>query len=81
MPGERGSDALIEHYRDSGVRKISNQCVCFRIDVGTARPSADEREVLQQYLGAAPRDPIVVPHHVMVHPDGKTVLSLSLIHI
>lgn len=75
MPGERGSDALIENYRDSGVRKISNQCVCFRIDVGTARPSADEREVLQQYLGAAPRDPIVVPHHVMVHPDGKTVLS------
>ena len=75
MPGERGSDAIIEHYRDSGVRKVSNQCVCLRIDVGTARPSADEREVLQRYLGAAPRDPIVVPHHVMVHPDGTTVLS------
>jgi hypothetical protein len=33
--------------------------------------------VLQRYLGAAPGGPIVVPipHHVMVHPDGKTVLS------
>lgn len=75
MPGERGSDAIIDHYRDSGVRKVSNQCACLRIDVGTSRPSADEREVLQRYLGAAPREPIVVPHHVMVHPDGTTVLS------
>jgi len=75
MPGERGSDAVIDHYKDSGVRKIAAQCSSLRIDVGTARPSADEREVLQRYLGAAPRDPIVVPHHVIVHPDGKTVLS------
>jgi hypothetical protein len=75
MPGERGSDGIIAHYKDSRVRKLSTQCVCFRIDVGTSRPSADEREVLQSYLGAAPRDPIVVPHHVIVHPDGKQVLS------
>ena len=75
MPGERGSDGIIAHYRDSAVRKASANCVCLRIDVGTARPSADERDVLQRYLGAAPRDPIVVPHHVIVHPDGKTVLS------
>ncbi|MGK0300509.1 MAG: hypothetical protein ACI89X_001379 [Planctomycetota bacterium] len=75
MPGERGSDGLIAHYRDSAVRKVSSNCVCLRIDVGTARPSTDERDVLQRYLGAAPRDPIVVPHHVIVHPDGKTVLS------
>jgi hypothetical protein len=75
MPGERGSDAVIDHYKDSGVRKIANQCTCLRIDVGTSRPSADEREVLQRYLGAAPREPIVVPHHVMVHPDGETILS------
>jgi hypothetical protein len=75
MPGERGSDGLIAHYRDSAVRKISSNCVCLRIDVGTARPSTDERDVLQRYLGAAPRAPIVVPHHVIVHPDGKTILS------
>ena len=75
MPGERGSDGLIAHYRDSAVRKVSSNCVCLRIDVGTARPSTDERDVLQRYLGAAPRDPIVVPHHVIVHPDGKTILS------
>ena len=75
MPGERGSDGLIAHYRDSTVRKVSSNCVCLRIDVGTARPSADERDVLQRYLAAAPRDPIVVPHHVIVHPDGKTILS------
>ena len=47
MPGERGSDAVIDHYKDSGVRKIANQCTCLRIDVGTSRPSADEREVLE----------------------------------
>ena len=75
MPGERGSDGIIAHYRDSGVRKVSRNCVCLRIDVGTARPSADESDVLQRYLGAGPREPIVVPHHVIVHPDGKTVLS------
>lgn len=75
MPGERGSDGIIAHYRDSDVRKLSGNCVCLRIDVGTERPSADERDVLQRYLGAAPREPIVVPHHVIVHPDGKTILS------
>lgn len=75
MPGERGSDGVIAHYRDAAVRKVSKNLVCLRIDVGGERPSADERDVLQRYLGAAPRDPIVVPHHVIVHPDGRTILS------
>ena len=28
MPGERGSDGIIAHYRDSDVRKLSGNCVC-----------------------------------------------------
>lgn len=75
MPGERDSDAVIGHYKDADVRKISSQCVCLRIDVGSARPSNDEHDVLQRYLGANPQDPFLVPHHIIVHPDGKTVLS------
>ena len=81
MPGERGSDGIIAHYKDAGVRKLSSHCVCLRIDVGTSRPSTDEQDVLQRYLGAAPRDPIVVPHHVIVHPDGKTILSSAAYQI
>ena len=76
MPGERGSDAVIDHYRDSGLRRLTRNCVCFRVDLGQGmRPTVDGSEVLKRYLGAAPRDPVVVPHHLMVHPDGKTVLS------
>lgn len=76
MPGERGSDAVIDHYRDSVLRKLGRNCVCFRVDLGQGmRPTVDGSEVLKRYLGAAPRDPVVVPHHLMVHPDGKTVLS------
>jgi hypothetical protein len=75
MPGERDSDAVIAHYRDADVRKLSSNCVCLRIDIDASRPSNDERDVLQQYVGAAPRDPIAIPHHLIVHPDGKTVLS------
>lgn len=75
MPGERGSDAVIEHYRDSRIVKLSRHCVCLRIDVGGERPDADERAVLERYLGAEPREPVVVPHHVMVGSDGETIIS------
>ena len=75
MPGERGSDAIIEHYGHSQIRKLSRYCVCFRIDVGGDRPDADERAVLERYLGAKPRDPVIVPHHVMVQSDGRTIIS------
>jgi hypothetical protein len=75
MPGERGSDAVIAAYGDGRVIKISRECICFRVDVGTPQPSLDEREVLQRYLGAAPLEPVTVPHHIMVKPDGKTIVS------
>lgn len=75
MPGERDSDALIAHYRDPAIRKLSQQCVCLRIDIGSDRPTQDQQDVLERYLGAAPREPFLVPHHVVVHPDGKTVIS------
>ena len=82
MPGERGSEAVIEHYRDDRIRKIARECVSFRVDLGQGRrPSDDGRVVLERYLGAAPRDPVAVPHHVIVHPDGKTVLSSAAYQI
>eukprot|EP00904_Undaria_pinnatifida_P001913 jgi/Undpi1/11722/HiC_scaffold_37.g14017.m1 len=76
MPGERGSDAVVPHYKDSRITSLSKNTVNVYLEVGAGgRPSGDEREILQNYLGAEPLQPIAVPHHVVVHPDGKTVLS------
>jgi len=75
IPGERDSEALIANYRDGNVRKLSKNCVCLRIDIDSERGDADRLDVLERYLGAPPREPFVAPHHVLVHPDGKTVIS------
>ncbi|MFN3241253.1 MAG: hypothetical protein ACE37K_07030 [Planctomycetota bacterium] len=75
VPGERDSEALIDTYRDGSVRKLTKNCVCLRIDIDSERGDEDRLSVLERFLGAAPREPYVAPHHVVVHPDGKTVLG------
>ena len=75
IPGERDSDALIETYRDASVRKLGRACVCLRIDIQSARGDEDRLAVLEKYLDAPPREPFLAPHHVIVHPDGETVIS------
>ena len=75
IPGERDSDALVETYRDAGVRKLGRACVCLRIDVQSERGDEDRLTVLEKYLDAPPREPFLAPHHVIVNPDGETVIS------
>ena len=75
VPGERDSDALIQAYRDPGLRKLASNVVCLRIDVEGERGDEDQLKVLERFLGAEPREPFVAPHHVLVHPDGETVIS------
>ena len=75
VPGERDSDALIQAYRDATLRKLASNVVCLRVDVDSERGDEERLQVLERYLGAAPREPFVAPHHVLVHPDGETVLS------
>lgn len=75
VPGERDSEALVDHYRDANLRKLTKNCVCLRVDIDSERGDEDRLRVLEDYLGAAPRSPFVAPHHLVVHPDGKTVIS------
>jgi len=75
IPGERDSDALIETYRDGNIRKLARNCACLRVDVESVRGDEDRLDVLERFLGAPPREPFLAPHHVIVQPDGKTVIS------
>ena len=75
VPGERDSDALIDCYRDAGLRKLARNVVCLRIDVVSERGDEDQLNAVERFLGAAPREPFVAPHHVLVQPDGETVIS------
>ena len=75
IPGERDSEALLSTYRDAGIRKLTRSCVCLRIDIATERGDEDRLAVLERFLDAPPREPFLAPHHVIVHPDGKTVIS------
>lgn len=75
IPGERDSEALLGTYRDASVRKLTRSCVCLRVDIATERGDEDRLAVLERFLDAPPREPYLAPHHVIVHPDGKTVIS------
>ena len=75
IPGERDSDALIETYRDGSIRKLARNCICLRVDVDSVRGDEDRLAVLERFLDAPPREPFLAPHHVIVQPDGKTVIS------
>ncbi|MGC6486407.1 MAG: hypothetical protein ACON4Z_02080 [Planctomycetota bacterium] len=75
VPGERDSDALLQAYRDANLRKLASNVVCLRIDVVSERGDEDRLAVVERYLGAPPREPFVAPHHVLVAPDGETVIS------
>ena len=75
IPGERDSDALFDVYRDANVRKLARSCVCLRIDIESERGDEDRLTVLERFLDAPPQEPYLAPHHVIVNPDGKSVIS------
>lgn len=76
MPGERDSEAVQPHYRDRAIAALTEGSVNCYVEIAlTDRPLDDERLVLERFFDKKPRGPILLPHHLIIDPDGRTVLS------
>ena len=76
MPGERDSELMLPLYEDRAVADLTQDSVNCYVEITLAeRPLDDERLVLKRFFDAEPKGPILLPHHLVIHPDGRTVLS------
>lgn len=84
MPGERGSDAMLEkQYLDAKVVELSKHTVNVKLVVGpSGTPPEDERIVRERWLKVAPDALVAAPNHLFVKPgepgsDGELLSSFA----